>query len=88
MWVGVGGQGQSNTYTIAYSYNGVTGWTGVIGSTGIFYDRGLRVAWNGNLWVAVGGANTIGSPYTISYSYNVINNCLIRLTKFINGNLK
>ena len=73
MWVGVGGQGQSNTYTIAYSYNGVTGWTGVIGSTGIFYDRGLRVAWNGNLWVAVGGANTIGSPYTIAYSYNGIN---------------
>jgi len=68
MWVGVGGQGTNNTYTIGYSYNGATGWVGVTGSTNIFSNRGLRVAWNGNLWVAVGGANSIGSPYTIAYS--------------------
>ena len=46
----------TGTDSIAYSYNGIN-WTG-IGNT-IFSNAAFAVAWNGNIWVAVGyGTNT------------------------------
>jgi hypothetical protein len=58
----LGGQGSNS---IAYSYDG-TVWTGVTGSnsTSIFSTFMLGVAWNGTMWVGVGGqANTIAYSY-------------------------
>jgi hypothetical protein len=73
-----GTNGVSNTYfetgewsitfarnTIAYSYDGIK-WTGV--GANIFTNYGLEVAWNGSMWVAVGGGTN-----SIAYSYDGIN---------------
>ena len=51
--------------TIAYSYDGIA-WTGL--GTTIFTSFGLEVAWNGSMWVAVGGGFN-----SIAYSYDGIN---------------
>jgi hypothetical protein len=51
--------------TIAYSYDGIK-WTGV--GANIFTNFGLEVAWNGSMWVAVGGGTN-----SIAYSYDGIN---------------
>jgi hypothetical protein len=51
--------------TIAYSYDGIA-WTGL--GTTIFTSYGLEVAWNGSMWVAVGGGFN-----SIAYSYDGIN---------------
>ena len=60
-WVAVG----EETNAIAYSSDGIN-WTPVNNSTSIFsYGRG--VAWNGTLWVAVGGSG-YNSTNTIAYS--------------------
>ena len=53
--------------SIAYSSNGIN-WT-VLG-TSVFGSYGFGVAWNGNMWVAVGGD---GVPNTLAYSYDGIN---------------
>jgi hypothetical protein len=68
MWVSVG---SAASYRISYSYNGIN-WTGVTGSNSIFSDQGNGVAWNGQMWVAVG--QTTGTGYTIAYSYDGITN--------------
>jgi hypothetical protein len=52
--------------TLAYSYDGIK-WTGL--GTTIFTSYGLEVAWNGTMWVAVGG----GISNSIAYSYDGIN---------------
>jgi len=52
--------------TIAYSYDGIK-WTGL--GTTIFTSYGLEVAWNGTMWVAVGG----GISNSVAYSYDGIN---------------
>ena len=65
MWVAVG-RNDSN-YSIAYSYYGATGWTGITGSINIL-SRGYDVAWNGTMWVAVGGVGALS--YRIVYSYD------------------
>ena len=62
MWVAVG----QSLSTIAYSSDGIN-WTGL--GKSIFSIAGYGVAWNGTLWVAVGGEET----NTIAYSYDGIN---------------
>jgi len=53
--------------TIAYSTNGGLNWTGVVNSYSIFSNQGYAVAYNGKIWVAVGGGTN-----SIAYSYNGI----------------
>ena len=59
--------GVGSTYPLAYSYDGIN-WVGSA-STSIFTE-GRKLAWNGALWLAVGGP---GSTNHIAYSYNGIN---------------
>jgi len=60
LWVAVGG-GIGNSIATTTIGNGVTGWTRVLGSTGIF-SVGNSVSWNGNVWIATGeGGNTIAT---------------------------
>jgi hypothetical protein len=61
MWVAVG----LGTHTIAYSYDGIN-WVGL--GMNIFSVIGIGVAWNGTMWVAVGG----GVVNTMGYSYDGI----------------
>ena len=63
IWVAVADIGSSNS--ISYSYDGIR-WTGC--GTGIFTSYGLGVAWNGSMWVGVGGGTN-----SIAYSYDGIN---------------
>ena len=58
MFVGVG----AGTNQIAYSYDGIL-WTG---AGNPFVNQGISVAWNGNMWLAVGG----NSGFTLSSSPN------------------
>jgi len=49
--------------SFAYSRDGGQNWSG--GTTGIFDGYSLAVAWNGQIWLAVGA----GSQNTLAYSY-------------------
>ena len=67
LWVAAGGYGvTSPNYTLGYSYNGKD-WYGGAGAE-IFATQGRAIAWNGKLWVAVGGG--VSTPFIIAYSYD------------------
>lgn len=55
------------TFSIAYSYDGITNWTGAPGSSNIFTVANC-FEWNGSMWVA-GGQSTNNT----AYSYDGIN---------------
>jgi hypothetical protein len=69
-WVAVGNA--NNSTSISYSSDGIL-WKGITGSTDIF-SRGRGVAWNGQMWVAVGeeGDSITTLNNTIAYSYDGI----------------
>jgi hypothetical protein len=62
LWVAAG---NGTSYTIVYSYDGIT-WTGVANSKTLFNLTGgvIDIAWNGTIFVAVGaGTNIIATSY-------------------------
>ena len=69
IWV-AGGRGTNN---MAYSQDGIN-WFQVPDSNNIITSECRGVAWNGTMWVAVGGTGTVDpSRNSIAYSYNGIN---------------
>jgi len=71
MWVAVGYNQGSDEYTrisIAYSEDGIN-WKQVRDSQLFTFGEGFGVAWNGSLWIAVGGSgNGRGGQTNIAYS--------------------
>jgi hypothetical protein len=71
LWVGCGRSATTNGNTLAYSYDGLTWITNASSSTCFLpstnTNGGQSIAWNGSIWVVVGG----GNPNT-AYSYDGI----------------
>jgi hypothetical protein len=65
--LGIGDQANGTTNAIAYSLDGIK-YTGLGNDNNDFFAQGYASAWNGTMWVAVGG----GSTTTIMYSYDGI----------------
>jgi hypothetical protein len=61
------------TSRIVYSTNGISWSAATNASTFFGTGRGFGIAWNGSIWVAVGGAGTYGVDGTVYYSSDGIN---------------